>query len=300
MRPPDGRNGGPPEIRAMTSAGKGFSASAGSSIMTKEDRAIAGVLSRIGRVLFVVSGKGGVGKSSVTANLAVALARRGLRVGVADVDLHGPSIPTMLGIAERLRPADEETLAPACSPGGVKVISMDALLENRDSAVIWRGPKKSAAIKQFISGVAWGDLDYLLIDSPPGTGDEHLAVLKAIPAAQCLMVTTPQEVALADVRKAIHFLRRMNAKIMGLVENMSGLTCPHCSGHIDLFAKGGGEATAKKEGIPFLGAVPIDPAMIVAADRGVPAMDLPGESPARKAFESLAEAVLRECPAAPR
>ena len=247
-------------------------------------------------MLFVVSGKGGVGKSAVTANLAVALARQGKRVGILDVDIHGPSIPTLLGITKRLEPEDAEVLAPATSESGVRVLSMDTLLEDRDSAVIWRGPKKTAAIKQFISGVAWGDLDFLLIDSPPGTGDEHLAVLRSIPAARCIMVTTPQELALADVRKAIHFLRRMNAPVLGLVENMSGLVCPHCAGTIDLFTKGGGEATAAKEGLAFLGAIPIDPAMVVAADRGVPAVDLPGDAAAKRAFFALAETVQRLCP----
>lgn len=270
-------------------------ASAGSSIMTKEDRAIAQTLSRIGHVLFVVSGKGGVGKSAVTANLAVALARQGKRVGILDVDMHGPSIPTLLGISGRLAPEDAELLAPAVSESGVRVISMDTLLENRNAAVIWRGPKKTAAIKQFISGVAWGDLDFLLIDSPPGTGDEHLAILRGIPSARCIVVTTPQELALADVRKAIHFLRRMRAEILGLVENMSGLVCPHCAGTIDLFTKGGGEATAQKEGIAFLGAIPIDPVMVVAADRGIPAVDLPGASPAKNAFITLAETVQTRC-----
>lgn len=267
--------------------------------MTKEDRAIAKTLGRIGQVLFVVSGKGGVGKSAVTANLAVALARQGKRVGILDVDMHGPSIPTLLGITKRLEPEDAELLAPAMSESGVRVISMDTLLENRDSAVIWRGPKKIAAIKQFISGVAWGDLDFLLVDSPPGTGDEHLAILRSIPSARCIMVTTPQEIALADVRKAIHFLRRMRADILGLVENMSGLVCPHCAGTIDLFTTGGGEATAKKEGIAFLGAIPIDPVMVVAADRGLPAVDLPGESPAKNAFIALANIVQHKCLLAP-
>ena len=242
-------------------------------------------------VIFVVSGKGGVGKSAITVNLAVALVESGARTGILDVDLHGPSVPTLLGMTEKLQPRDSDTLAPAMYNEKLAVVSMDSLLPNRDDAVIWRGPKKNAAIKQFVSGVAWGNLDYLLIDSPPGTGDEHLAVLGALPSALCLIVTTPQAVALADVRKAISFLRKVEAPILGMVENMSGLSCPYCGGNIELFAKGGGERLAHDEGIPFLGAIPIDPLMVAAAQAGKPVAGLPDESPAKQAFIALAEKV---------
>ncbi len=257
-----------------------------------QDEAIAAALRRIGVVLFVVSGKGGVGKSAVTVNLAAALANQGRRVGVLDVDMHGPSVPGLLGLQERLAVRDDAAiLVPARYREKIAVVSMDSLLENRDTAIIWRGPKKNAAIRQFLSGVAWGDLDFLLIDSPPGTGDEHLAVLRAIPQALCLMVTTPQETALADVRKAFHFLRRVNAIILGLVENMSGFTCPHCGGNIDLFKSGGGEDLARGQRVPFLGRIPIDPAMVVSADKAVPVVDLPGDFPAKSAFVDMASAV---------
>lgn len=249
-------------------------------------------LRRIQHTLFVMSGKGGVGKSAVTVNLAATLANMGYAVGILDVDIHGPSVPKLLGLDVRLMPKDKDTLIPAYYKEKIAVVSMDSLLTDRDTAIIWRGPKKSAAIQQFISGVAWGDLDFLLIDSPPGTGDEHLAVLKAIPGAACVMVTTPQELSLADVRKAMHFLQRVKARLLGLVENMSGLSCPHCGGDINLFSSGGGERLAKERGIPFLGKIPVDPAMLAAADRGVPIADIPGDFPAKEAFLHVAEKIL--------
>lgn len=267
-------------------------ASAPTPVETAKNRAIAERLRGIRNTLFIVSGKGGVGKSAVTANLAVALANNGLKVGILDVDMHGPSIPTILGIDDRLTPKDEETLVPPRYQDKIAVVSMDSLLSDRDTAIIWRGPKKTAAIRQFISSVAWGNLDVLLIDSPPGTGDEHLAVLQAIPEARCVMVTTPQEISLADVRKALHFLERVHANLLGLVENMSGLSCPHCGGAIDLFSSGGGEALAKSRNIPFLGRIPIDPAMLVAADAQRPITDMPGDFPAKNAFMDIARTIL--------
>ena len=168
---------------------------------------------------------------------------------------------------------------------------MDSLLQDRDQAILWRGPKKSAAIRQFVADVKWGELDFLLIDSPPGTGDEHMTVLKTIPDALCVVVTTPQEVSLADVRKAVNFLQYANANVLGVVENMSGLICPHCSKEIDLFKKGGGEELAQHYGLRFLGAIPLDPATVVAADRGTPVVYLEGESPAKASFLALADAI---------
>lgn len=265
--------------------------SAPTPLETAKTRAIRQTLRGIRNTLFVMSGKGGVGKSAVTVNLAAALAARGLRVGILDVDMHGPSIPSLLGITEHLTAQGEEMLTPVSYQGKIAVVSMDSLLENRDTAIIWRGPKKTAAIQQFISSVAWGELDVLLIDSPPGTGDEHLAVLQAIPQARCVMVTTPQEVSLADVRKALHFLERIKANLLGIIENMSGLTCPHCGGGIDLFSSGGGEMLAKDRQVPFLGRIPIDPAMLVAANSGKPLVDFPGSFPAKEAFVQIAREV---------
>lgn len=274
----------------------GCSSAPGGKIVVKARTSLEKTLTRIRHTLFVVSGKGGVGKSAVTVNLAVSLANQGYQVGILDVDMHGPSVPSLLGLDAHVSARDEETLAPPRYKGNVAVVSMDSLLRDRDTAVIWRGPKKAAAINQFLSGVAWGNLDYLLIDSPPGTGDEHLAVLKAIPDAKSIMVTTPQEISLADVRKALHFLERVNAAVLGLIENMSGLSCPHCGGNIDLFSSGGGEALANAKHIPFLGRIPIDPAMLAAADRKQPIVDMPGEFPAKTAFAHIAGEVVRLLP----
>lgn len=277
-----------------TAAACGECSSNPQPLETAKTRAIKKTLQGIRRTLFVMSGKGGVGKSAVTVNLAVALANTGLKVGILDVDMHGPSVPSLLGVDDHLSAKDEEILVPAYYQDKIAIVSMDSLLTDRDTAIIWRGPKKTTAIHQFISAVAWGELDVLLIDSPPGTGDEHLAVLQAIPDARCLMVTTPQEISLADVRKALHFLERINAKLLGIVENMSGLSCPHCGGSIDLFSSGGGEKLAKERDVPFLGRIPIDPAMLVAADKQCPMADLPGEFPAKEAFLQLAATVKKQ------
>lgn len=256
-----------------------------------KDKALHDNMARVRHKLFVVSGKGGVGKSSVTVNLAAALAGMGLKTGIVDVDLHGPSVPRLLNITGNVMADESGHMTPVSCGENLLVMSMDSLLQDRDSAIIWRGPVKSGVIRQFLTEVDWGDLDVLLIDSPPGTGDEHLTVMDAIPDAKAVVVTTPQEVSLADVRKAVDFLQRVNATILGLVENMSGLTCPHCGGHIDLFRTGGGEALAKQYGLPFLGAIPLDPAAVVAADRGIPAVRMEEDSAAKTAFLALAETV---------
>ncbi len=259
--------------------------------MALQDSLISATLAQIKHKLFVMSGKGGVGKSSVTVNMAAALAARGYAVGILDVDIHGPSVPNLLGLNAAIEMDESGSLMlPARYNDNLSVISMDSLLQDRDQAILWRGPKKSAAIRQFISDVQWGALDFLLVDSPPGTGDEHMTVLQSMPDAHCVVVTTPQEISLADVRKAINFLQYAKASILGVVENMSGLFCPHCHKEIDLFKKGGGEQLAKQYNIPFLGAIPLDPATVVAADRGVPVVFLEEESTAKNAFLALADA----------
>lgn len=257
-----------------------------------QNKALAENLRDVRHKLFIMSGKGGVGKSSVTVNLAVALAARGYVVGILDVDLHGPSVPRLLGATATVMADDDGKMLPVPCGERLSFLSMDSFLKDRDTAILWRGPKKTGAIRQFLSEVKWGALDYLLIDSPPGTGDEHLTVLDAIPDAGCIVVTTPQEISLADVRKALDFLKQAQAPIVGIVENMSGLICPHCGGEIDLFKKGGGEALAKRYDLPFLGAIPLDPATVVAADRGVPIVTLSEDSPARHGFLMLADAVI--------
>ena len=260
--------------------------------MAKQDRAITERLGHIRHKIFVMSGKGGVGKSSVTVNTAAALARRGFKVGILDVDIHGPSVPNLLGLTSTVE-IDEATqlMIPAAYDENLSVISMDTFLQDKDQAVLWRGPKKTSAIRQFIADVKWGELDFLLIDSPPGTGDEHMTVMQSIPDALCVVVTTPQEISLADVRKAINFLQYTNSNVLGVVENMSGLVCPHCHQEIDLFKKGGGEELAKRYALKFLGAVPLDPTTVVAADKGIPVVYLEAESAAKAAFLNLADSI---------
>ncbi len=260
----------------------------------QQDKIIALALKGIKHKIFVMSGKGGVGKSSVTVNLAAALAQNGRKVGIMDVDIHGPSVPNLLGLKSTIEvdPFDQ-MLLPAKYNENLSVISMDTLLEDRDQAILWRGPKKASAIRQFLADVKWGNLDYLIIDSPPGTGDEHMTVLKSIPDAKCVVVTTPQEISLADVRKAVNFLQYTNAEILGIVENMSGLACPNCGMEINLFKKGGGEELAKSHGLAFLGAIPLDPAAVVSADMGQPVVYLNENSPAKKAFLDLSAAIAR-------
>ena len=260
--------------------------------MAKQDRAIADCLGHIRHKIFVMSGKGGVGKSSVTVNTAAALARRGFKVGILDVDIHGPSVPNLLGLTSTVE-IDEPTqlMIPAAYNENLSVISMDTFLQDKDQAILWRGPKKTSAIRQFIADVKWGELDFLLIDSPPGTGDEHMTVMQSIPDALCVVVTTPQEISLADVRKAINFLQYTNSNVLGVVENMSGLVCPHCHQEIDLFKKGGGEELAKRYGLKLLGAVPLDPTTVVAADKGIPVVYLEAASAAKDAVLNLADSI---------
>ena len=268
-----------------------------SQMMAEQDKKISDHLAHIRHKLFIMSGKGGVGKSSVAVNVACSLIKLGYKVGLLDVDIHGPSVPNLLGIKDNtLEINDDNLIIPAKCKNGLEVISMDTLLgPNRDQAIVWRGPKKAGAIRQFISDVAWGDLDFLVIDSPPGTGDEHMTIFQSIPDAECVVVTTPQEISLADVRKCINFIELTKAKAVGLIENMSGLVCPHCGGKIDLFKHGGGEELAKKDNMTFLGAVPLDVQAVIAADNGVPVVEMEGDSPAKDAFMNVTKNIVAEC-----
>ncbi|MBW2051275.1 MAG: Mrp/NBP35 family ATP-binding protein [Deltaproteobacteria bacterium] len=236
----------------------------------QQDVVIRATLSQIKKKYLVMSGKGGVGKSCLAVNLAVCLTQNGLKGGILDVDLHGPSVPRMLGLSSQMEIAPDRRIVPQTWSENLSVISIDSMLQDRDDAVIWRGPKKLNAIRQFISDVSWVPMDFLIIDSPPGTGDEPLAVARTIPSARAIVVTTPQEVSLADVRKSIHFLEKLNITVAGLVENMSGFICPHCGRPTDLFGKGGGRILAETMNIDFLGAVPIDPGVVPASDNGRP------------------------------
>lgn len=254
----------------------------------QQDLVIRANLSQIKKKYLVMSGKGGVGKSSLAANLAVSLSLKGAKVGLLDVDLHGPSIPRILGLKGKFEVADDRSLKPMAFSENLSVVSIEGMLSDNDDAVIWRGPKKLNAIRQFIADVSWGPLDYLFIDSPPGTGDEPLAVAKNIPDAAAVVVTTPQEVSLADVRKSITFLHKLNIKVAGLVENMSGFICPHCGEPTDLFGKGGGRILAEALDLTFLGAVPLDPAVVPASDEGRPLVAEKPDSLFAEAVASIA------------
>ncbi len=221
----------------------------------------------------VMSGKGGVGKSTVSVNLAVSLALQGKKVGLLDVDIHGPSIPTMLGLAGTKLTGSEESIDPVLIDGipNLKVMSVGFLLESEDAPVIWRGPMKNSIIKQFLKDVTWGELDYLIIDCPPGTGDEPLSVVQLLGKADgTIIVTTPQDVASVDVSKSIKFAEQVKIPVTGIVENMSGFVCPHCNEVSYIFKEGGGKKLAEEYKVPFLGAIPIDPALGEAGDSGKP------------------------------
>ncbi len=261
---------------------------------SEQDRMIEAGLKRISRKLLVMSGKGGVGKSTVAAAVALFLADRGYRVGLMDVDLHGPSIPRLLGIAGGLQPAEEGVVRPFRVNENLSVMSMEMVLgEDKDAAVIWRGPLKISAIRQFISDITWGDLDFLVVDSPPGTGDEPLTVAQTIPDAEALIVTTPQEISLADVRKSINFCRQVELPILGLVENMTTMTCPHCGKEVSLFGSGGGARTAQGMGVRLLGGIPADPDMVVLGDQGElhRLLSLP-ESGIRRAYDRMVNEII--------
>ncbi len=261
----------------------------------REDEAIKTSLSKIKHKIFILSGKGGVGKSSVSANLAASLSKKGYKTGLMDVDVHGPSIAQMLGLTELLDISPEShLLIPKQVNENLKVVSVQALMQDRDQAIIWRGPAKTGMIRQFVSSVEWGELDFLIIDAPPGTGDEPLTVVQTIPEALGVIVTTPQEVALADIRKSISFCKTVQLKTLGIVENMAGFSCPHCQQHIDLFSKGGGEKTARAQGLSFLGSIPFDTRVVASGDSGVPLMFSDDESLFSKAFTTIVDNIIKQ------
>ena len=253
-----------------------------------QDAAVNASLRKMTHKLLVMSGKGGVGKTSVAVNLAIALADRGFKVGLMDVDIHGPDVPRMLGLTGMLEVNPSKKLLPMSYSDNLKVVSIETFIPNKDDAIIWRGPMKYSAIKQFIGDVEWGELDYLIIDSPPGTGDEPLTIAQTISDAMAIIVTTPQEIALADVRKSINFCKTMKMKIFGLIENMSGFTCPGCGETLHLFGSGGGEKTALATGIKFLGRIPFDPKMVLCGDSGTSFQKAYAHSEVAQAFADIA------------
>lgn len=251
---------------------------------------------RMGQIkhkIMVLSGKGGVGKSTVAVNIAVALAMNGRKVGILDTDFHGPSIPTLLNLDKARPTSDGQSILPVDFVEGVKVMSMGFLLQNKDDAVIWRGPMKMNVIKQLLAEVNWGKLDYLVIDFPPGTGDEPLSVAQLIPNSDgAIIVTTPQDLSVNDVRKCINFCRQVHVPVLGVLENMSGLVCPHCGTVIDIFKKGGGETMAKQMNVPFLGSIPVEPLIVDASDSGKPFVYHYSKTAAAQAFEKAVEPIL--------
>ena len=265
----------------------------------EEERELARALKQIRHKLVVMSGKGGVGKSSVAVSLALALARRGKKVGLMDVDLHGPNVLRMLGLKEPLDLTHAQFALPPDLFDNLRVISIEVLMRDRDMAVIWRGPLKHQLIRQFIGEVQWGSLDYLVVDSPPGTGDEPMSVAQTIPDAKAIIVTTPQEISLADVRKSLNFCDKINMKVVGVVENMSGYACPHCGQDLPLFKRGGGEKTARAAKVPFLGALPFDPAVVEAADQGRLLDVKEDDSPFFQALHPMVDYILETLPLTP-
>jgi len=259
-----------------------------------QEKMIQTTLSRIKYKIFVLSGKGGVGKSSVSANLAVSLAKKGFKTGLMDVDLHGPSIAHMMGMTKLLDLSPNNLLLPQKVGENLKVVSIQALMQDKDQAIIWRGPAKTGMIKQFVGSVEWGDLDFLVIDAPPGTGDEPISVIQTIPDAKAVIVTTPQEVALADVRKSISFCKTVKMETLGIVENMGPFKCPHCNEMIELFKSGGGESTAKKEGLKFLGSIPFDMEVVASGDEGIPMMMQEEPSNFSRAFNTIVENITKQ------
>jgi len=262
----------------------------------EEQRELHSRMGLIKHKIVVLSGKGGVGKSTVAVNLAVSLMLAGKRVGLLDVDIHGPSVPKMLGLEGMPMHAEAGKMIPI-ELGGLRVMSIGFLLRSQDDAVIWRGPMKMGVIKQFLKDVLWGELDYLIVDAPPGTGDEPLSVCQLIGNADgAVVVTTPQEVALDAVRKSITFCRQLKMPVLGVVENMSGFACPHCGTVTNLFASGGGERMANEMGVRFLGRLPLDPAIGNACDEGKPYISAFSDSDAAKALVNVFRPIL-ELPA---
>lgn len=253
-------------------------------------------MDKIRHKLVVMSGKGGVGKSTVSLYLALGLAAQGLHVGLLDVDLHGPSISRMLGINQHAKVQEkEQTISPIVVEHGLSVLSLEMLMPDRESSVIWRGPLKIGVIKQFLADVNWGMLDYLVIDCPPGTGDVPMTVAQMVDQARAVLVTSPQEIALADVRKSVDFCHQMQVPVLGVVENMSGLVCPHCQQSIDLLGKGGGRKLARRFGMAFLAEIPWDTRVVTAADSGKPLDLMHDYNQAGPGIRKMVEAVIERC-----
>jgi len=245
-------------------------------------------------VILVLSGKGGVGKSTVSVNLASALSAHGRNVGLLDLDFHGPNIPKMLGIEGQKPAVSEKHIEPVHVTGTLSVMSMAFLLPDTSTPVVWRGPMKMAAIQQFLEEVNWGTLDYLVVDLPPGTGDEALSIAQLAPNVKgAVIVTTPQDVAVLDAVKSVKFIQKLEVPVIGIIENMSGMICPHCGDTIDLFGRGGGKKAAEDLNVPFLGAIPLDPEMVKAGDEGRPYVLRHADTPTWRAVDAVMENLVK-------
>jgi len=251
-------------------------------------------MKKVKNKIMVMSGKGGVGKTTVAVNLAFALGMKGFDVGLLDADIHGPNVPKMLGIGGEKPYSTGKGIKPVIyllGTRGIRVMSMAFLLE-KDAPVIWRGPLKMGVIQQFLAEVEWGPLDYLIIDLPPGTGDEPLSIAQLISDVDgSIIVTTPQDVALMDSRRAVTFSKMLNVSVIGIIENMAGLKCPHCGKDINLFGSGGGEKAAQELGVNFLGRIPIDPAIVKNSDSGNPFIIQTPDSDSAKAFKEIVDKI---------
>jgi ATP-binding protein involved in chromosome partitioning len=262
--------------------------------LLEQEKKLRARMSKIRHKVGVISGKGGVGKSTITVNLAVAFAAHGhaKKVGILDADIHGPSVPKMIGLAGQKLQAGPAGVFPILGPMAIKVVSIDFLLPDENAPVIWRGPLKMTAIRQFLSDIDWGDLDILFIDLPPGTGDEPLSVAQLLPEIDgVIIVTIPSVVSQIVVKKAVTFARRLGMPIVGVIENMSGFVCPNCKAKVDIFQSGGGKTIARELDIPFLGSIPIDQKISEDSDKGLPFIIEQADSPASKAFMEIVRKV---------
>ncbi|MBW1972467.1 MAG: Mrp/NBP35 family ATP-binding protein [Deltaproteobacteria bacterium] len=257
-----------------------------------EKNKIAKKLAKIRFKIMVHSGKGGVGKSTVAANLATSFARQNFAVGLLDLDIHGPNIPKIMGIEEQSLKMNNKGIEPVSFLPNLKVVSIALLLYNREEPVIWRSPMKYGLIQQLIKDVNWGKLDYLIVDMPSGTGDDPLSIINILKQFNgTVIVTTPQELSLLNTKKVIQFALKMNIPVIGLIENMSGMVCPHCNQTVEIFRSGGGEKTAQEFEIPFLGRIPMDPGIVVSTDTGVPFVISQPKSIASDCFGEIAERI---------
>ncbi len=254
----------------------------------KKDVALKATVSAIKKKILVLSGKGGVGKSTVSTNLAVGLATKGYKTGLLDIDIHGPNIPNMLGLEGMPPMITDIGIFPLKVYDNLNVISIGFFLQEKDTPVVWRGPIKHRMIEQFLSDVRWGELDYLVVDSPPGTGDEIISIIQLLDQVDgAVIVATPQDVALADVRRSLRFCKEGSIPVLGIIENMSGFVCPHCGNTVEIFKSGGAEKVAEQYKVPFLGKIPIDPKIVQAGDDGKPVMINYPESKPAQAFNEI-------------